>query len=45
MKMARCTLFEKKMPKMFWVKAVNIVVFLLNRLPTKALKGKTHFEA
>ena len=45
MEMARCMLFEKEMPKMFWVEAVNIVVFLLNRLPTKALKGKTPFEA
>ena len=45
MEMVRCLLFEKEMPKIFWVEPANIVVFLLNRLPTKALKGKTHFEA
>ncbi|KAH9704543.1 hypothetical protein KPL70_011512 [Citrus sinensis] len=45
MEMARCLLFEKEMPKMFWAEAVNTVVFLQNRLPTKALNGKTPFEA
>ncbi|KAL9444243.1 hypothetical protein AB3S75_017429 [Citrus x aurantiifolia] len=45
MEMARCLLFEKEMPKMFWAEAVNTAVFLQNRLPTKALKGKTPFEA
>ena len=45
MEMARCLLFEKGMPKEFWAEAVNTVVFLLNRLSTKDLKGKTPFEA
>lgn len=29
MEMARCMLFEKKMPKRFWAEAVNTVVYLL----------------
>ncbi|KAH9704279.1 hypothetical protein KPL70_011388 [Citrus sinensis] len=45
MEMARCLLFEKEMPKMFWADAVNTAIFLQNRLPTNALKGKTPFEA
>ena len=45
MEMARCLLFEKGLPKKFWVEAVNTVVYLLNRLPTNALEEKTSFEA
>jgi len=45
MEMARCMLQEKEMPKHFWAKAANTTVFLQNRLPSKALKDKTHFEA
>ncbi|KAL6339550.1 hypothetical protein AAG906_034635 [Vitis piasezkii] len=45
MEMARCLVFEKEMPKIFWAEAVNTTIFMLNRLPTKALKGKTPFEA
>ena len=43
--MARCLLFEKKLPKSFWAEAVYTSVYLLKRLPTKALKNKTHFKA
>ena len=43
--MARCLLFEAKMPNNFWAEAVNTSVYLLNRLPTKAVIGKTPFEA
>ena len=43
--MATCLLFEKKPPKRFWAEAVYTSVYLLNRLHTKALKNKTHFEA
>jgi hypothetical protein len=35
----------KKMPAMFWGEAVTTAVFILNRVPTKALKGQTPFEA
>ena len=34
----------KKMPAEFWGDAVTAAVFILNRAPTKALKGKTPFE-
>ncbi|KAK2426495.1 hypothetical protein QL285_025158 [Trifolium repens] len=45
MEMARCLLHEKELPKKFWAEAANTAVFLLNRLPTKALQKKTPFEA
>jgi len=35
----------KGMSARFWGEAVTTVVFILNRAPTKALKGKTPFEA
>jgi hypothetical protein len=38
-------LHEKGLPKEYWAKAANTAVFLLNRLPTKAVDGKTPFEA
>ena len=40
MNMARCLLFEKKLPKTFWAEAVNTAVFLLNRLPTRGLSSR-----
>ncbi|KAG8472464.1 hypothetical protein CXB51_034185 [Gossypium anomalum] len=42
--MARCLLFEKKLPKNLWAEVVNTAVYLQNRLPTKALEQKTPFE-
>jgi hypothetical protein len=45
MEMVRCLLFEKDLPKKFWAEAVNTVVFLLNRLPIRALQNKTSYEA
>ena len=45
MEITRCLLFEKKLSKSFWAKAVYTSVCLFNRLPTKALKNKTPFEA
>ena len=36
---------EKELPKAYWAKATNTAVFLLNRLPTKAVDEKTPFEA
>lgn len=35
MEMARCFLFVKKLPKKFWVEAINTAINLLNRLPTR----------
>ncbi|KAG8479813.1 hypothetical protein CXB51_029308 [Gossypium anomalum] len=42
--MARCLLFESKLPSKFWAEAANTLVYLLNRLPTTAVKDKTPFE-
>ena len=36
---------EKNLPKEYWAEATSTAVFLLNRLPTKAVNGKIPFEA
>ena len=43
--MARSMMKAKGMPARFWGEAVTTAVFILNRAPTKALMGKTPFEA
>ena len=43
--MARSMMKAKSMPARFWGEAVTTAVFILNHAPTKALKGKTSFEA
>ena len=43
--MVRSMMKAKKMPVEFWGEAVTTAVFVLNRVPTKALKGKMPFEA
>ena len=43
--MARSMMKAKSMPGRFWGEAVTTTVFILNRAPTKVLKGKTPFEA
>lgn len=45
MEMARCLMHEKNLPKTFWVEAANTVVFLVNRLSTRAVDGKTPYES
>lgn len=45
LEMARCMIFEKKMPKFFLAEAVNTAVYLQNRLPTRAVNGMTPLEA
>jgi hypothetical protein len=45
MEMAKSMLHEKGLPKTFWAEAVYTVVYLMNRCPTKAVWGKTPFEA
>ncbi|KAG8479817.1 hypothetical protein CXB51_029556 [Gossypium anomalum] len=45
MNMARWLLFQSKLPSKFWAEAVNTSVYLLNKLPTRAVKDKTPFEA
>jgi len=42
---ARSLLKQRSMPAKFWGEAVSTAVFLLNRAPTKALNGKTPYEA
>ena len=43
--MAQSMMKAKGMPVRFWGEAVTTTVFILNSAPTKALKGKTPFEA
>lgn len=43
--MARYLLKRMSVPSKFWGEVVRIVVFILNRSPTKSLQGKTPFEA
>ena len=43
--MARSMMKAKGMPTRFWGEAVTTTVFILNCALTKALKGKTSFEA
>jgi hypothetical protein len=43
--MARCLLKSKGVLGEFWGEAVSTAVYLLNRAPTKSLKGRTPFEA
>jgi len=44
MEMARCLLYEKKMPLKFWAKTVNTTSYLLNRMTTRVLRDKTPYE-
>ena len=41
----RSMLLQAKLPQKFSVEALNTAVYLHNRSPTKALKGKTPYEA
>ena len=43
--MTRSLLKEKNMPSMFWGEAVRHAVYILNRVPTRVLKGETPYEA
>lgn len=43
--MTRSFLKEKDMPSTFWGEAVRHSVYILNRLPTRVLKGETPYEA
>lgn len=42
---ARTMLMEKGLPKTLWTEAVNIIVYLLNRCPTKAVQDKKPVKA
>jgi hypothetical protein len=43
--MARALLKQRGMPAIFWGEAVVTAVYILNRSPTKALNGRTPYEA
>jgi hypothetical protein len=43
--MARALLKQRGMPAIFWGDAVVTTVYILNRSPTKALNGRTPYEA
>jgi transposase InsO family protein len=43
--MTRSILKTKKMPKEFWTEAVDCVIYLSNRCPTKGLNNMTPQEA
>jgi hypothetical protein len=43
--MARTLLKQRGMPAVFWWEAVVTAVYILNRSPTKALNGRTSYEA
>ena len=45
MKRARCMILHAGFPLQFWVDAVNIVVYLINRGPSSALDGGIPKEA
>jgi hypothetical protein len=45
MEMAKSMLHEKGLPKTLWAEVVYTAVYLMNRCPTKAVWGKTPFEA
>jgi hypothetical protein len=42
---ARSMLKAKDLPEWFWGEAVNVVVYVLNRCPTKSVDSMTPFEA
>jgi hypothetical protein len=43
--MARALLKQREMPAVFWGEVVVTAVYILNRSPTKALNGRTPYEA
>jgi hypothetical protein len=43
--MAQALLKQRRMSAVFWGEEVVMVVYILNRLPTKALNGRTSYEA
>ena len=44
MEMARCLLYEKKLPLNFWAEAVNTAAYLINRMASRVLTDKTPYE-
>jgi hypothetical protein len=44
MEMARCLLYEKKLPLKFWAEAVNTPSYLLTRMTSRVLADKTPYK-
>ena len=44
MEMAKSMLAKKNLLKKFWAEGVNTTIYLLNRLTTRAVYGKTPLE-
>ena len=42
---ARSMLLDANLSKLYWAEAVSMAVYLRNRCPTKAVQGKTPYEA
>ncbi len=42
---ARSMLLDANLSKQYWAEAVSMAVYLRNRCPTKAVEGKTPYEA
>lgn len=42
--MIRSLLFQASLPRTFWVEALNMVVHILNILPSSTINFRTHFE-
>ena len=42
---ARSMLKDKNLPNCFWTEAVAVDMYVLNRFPTHAVKGRTPYEA
>ena len=43
--MVRCMLADSQLPKRFWAEALSTACYIRNRSPTKAVQGKTPYEA
>jgi hypothetical protein len=43
--LARAMLFDSKLPKYLWAEAMHHAIWIKNRSPTRALDGKTPYEA
>src|SRR3984957_18516231 len=45
MELTRAMLFDSRLPKYLWAEASSHAVWIINRVPTRALDGKTPYEA
>lgn len=45
LEIARALLLQRQVPKKFWVDAVSTACFLINRMPSTVLSGKTLYHS